>query len=64
MGYLTKIKPTASITANRDMTAMRIHADMMEGTSVTCQLRFKKFLLTTLSERLARMIGEPSRMSE
>ena len=64
MRYLTKLKPTASITANRDMTVMRINANMMEGTSVTCQLRFKKLFLTTLSERLARMIGEPTRMSE
>tara|TARA_B100000676_G_scaffold312505_1_gene387054 strand:+ start:5020 stop:5214 length:195 start_codon:yes stop_codon:yes gene_type:complete len=64
MRYLTKLKSTVSITANRDMTVMRINANMMEGISVTCQLRFKKFLLTTLSERLARMIGEPSRMSE
>tara|TARA_B100000405_G_C16668223_1_gene404787 strand:+ start:35 stop:229 length:195 start_codon:yes stop_codon:yes gene_type:complete len=64
MRYLTKLKPTASITANRDMTVMRSNANMMEGTSVTCQLRCKKFLLTPLSERLARMIGEPSRMSE
>ena len=64
MRYLTKLKPTASIKANRDLTVMRINANMMEGTSVTCQLRFKEFLLATLSERLARMIGEPSRMSE
>ena len=64
MGYLTKIKPTASIAANRDMTVVRINANMMEGTSVTCQLRSNKFLLTTLSERLARMIEEPSRISE
>lgn len=64
MRYLTKLKSTVSITANRDMTVMRINANMMEGISVTCQLRFKKFLLTTLSERLARMIGEPSRISE
>lgn len=63
MGYLTKIKPTTSIAGNRDMTVMRINANMMEGTSVTCQLRFNKFLLTTLSERLARMIEEPSRIS-
>ena len=64
MRYLTKLKSTVSITANRDLTVLRINANRMEGISVTCQLRFKKFLLTTLSERLARMIGEPSRMSE
>lgn len=54
MGYLTKIRRTASISADADVTVMEINAAMMERASVTCQLRFNKIFLTTLIERLAR----------
>ena len=61
MGYLTKIRRTASISATAEVTVMQINATMMERASVTCQLRFNKIFLTTLIERLARTSEELTR---
>lgn len=54
MGYLSKIKRTASIEARDSVCLLKINATLMERASLPCQLRFNKVFLKTLIHRLAR----------
>ena len=54
MGYLSKIRRTATITAKDDLSLIKITAMLIEQASITCQLRFNKVFLETLIHRLAR----------
>jgi len=54
MGYLKKIKRTATVKAKTETTLMRVNATLMERASRDCQLRFYKVFAHTLIERLTR----------
>jgi eukaryotic-like serine/threonine-protein kinase len=54
MGYLAKVKRTASVVARSDITVMKVESALMEWASVQCQLRFSKVFQELLVERLAR----------
>lgn len=58
MGYLQRIRRTATIRALEDVMVMHVSASSMERASVTCQLRFNKVFLQTLIERLAKTSEE------
>jgi serine/threonine protein kinase len=54
MGYLSKIKRTATVRAKTDVSLLRVNATLMERASRDCQLRFYKVFAHTLIERLTR----------
>ena len=54
MGYITKKKRTASIVAIEDVSLLQVNATLISQASEGCQLRFNKFFLKTLIERLSR----------
>jgi serine/threonine protein kinase len=54
MGYLNRIKRTATVTADGPVSLMKINATLIEQVTVDCQLRFYKIFLRTLIERLTR----------
>ena len=53
MGYLSKIKRSASIIAQNYVQLMKINSTLIEQLSVDCQLHFSKVFLKTLVKRLA-----------
>ncbi len=54
LGYLTKIKRTASVVATSEVTVMKVDSNIMEWASIPCQMCFNKAFQQTLVERLAR----------
>ncbi|MEQ8663070.1 MAG: serine/threonine-protein kinase [Gammaproteobacteria bacterium] len=53
MGYLSRGRRTATVTAQGPVALMKINAKLMEQVSRDCQLRFSKVFLRILIERLA-----------
>jgi hypothetical protein len=53
MAYTSKRPREAGIAAKSDVTALKISNEMLESTSVYCQLKFTKVFLNTLIARLS-----------
>ena len=53
MGYLNKIKRTATVTAKTPVSAIKISATLLEQVSAECQVRFCNVFLRVLVDRLA-----------
>ncbi|HEY5701235.1 MAG TPA: hypothetical protein VIT83_04020, partial [Gammaproteobacteria bacterium] len=58
MGYVSRIKPTATIRAANDVSLLRINEAQMEHASESCQLRFHKRFLRTLVGRLGHSAND------
>ncbi|MCP4040328.1 MAG: cyclic nucleotide-binding domain-containing protein, partial [Gammaproteobacteria bacterium] len=54
MGYLSKVKRTASVTAKSDVQVITIDSSLMEWASIPCQMRFNRAFQQTLIERLTK----------
>lgn len=54
MGYLNRIKRTATVTANAPVSLMKVNSTLIEQVSSDCQLRFYRVFLKTLIDRLSR----------
>jgi serine/threonine-protein kinase len=54
MGYLSRGRRTATVTADGPVALLEVNAKLMEQVSTDCQLRFCKVFLKVLIERLAR----------
>jgi serine/threonine protein kinase len=54
MGYLSRIKRTATVKANGPVSLIKINATLIEQVSADCQLRFYKVFMKVLIERLSR----------
>ena len=54
MGYLNKIKRTATITADGPVSLMKVNSTLIEQVTSDCKLRFYKVFLRVLVERLSR----------
>ena len=54
MGYLSRIKRTATVRANGPVSLMKVNSTLIEQVSVDCQLRFYKVFSKILIERLTR----------
>ncbi len=54
MGYLSRIKRTATVKADGPLSLIKINANLIEQVSADCQLRFYKVFLKALIDRLAR----------
>ncbi|MGE0483335.1 MAG: protein kinase [Gammaproteobacteria bacterium] len=54
MGYLNRIKRTATVTANGPVALMKVNSTLIEQVSHECQLRFYKVFLKTLIDRLSK----------
>jgi len=53
MGYLNKIKRTASVVAKGRVSLMKVNSTLIEQVSKDCQLRFCKVFLRVMIERLS-----------
>lgn len=53
IGFIIRRARTASITASGPVKVIKVNANLIERTSVSCQLRFQKAFLRTMAERLA-----------
>lgn len=58
MGYLSRIKRTATVTACGQVSLMKVNATLVEQVSTDCQLRFSKVFLNTLIDRLAKTTAQ------
>jgi CRP-like cAMP-binding protein len=54
MGYLNKIKRTATITVKVPVSLMKVNSTLIEHVAADCQLRFHKVFLRILIERLRK----------
>lgn len=54
MGYLNRIKRTATVTANAPVALMKVNSTLIEQVTADCQLRFYRVFLKTLIDRLSR----------
>lgn len=54
LGYLSKVKRTASVIATCDVSAVKIDSNLMEWASLPCQIRFGKAFQQTLVQRLSK----------
>ena len=54
MGYLSRIKRTATIAADGPVSLMKVNSTLMEQVSSDCQLRFYRVFLKILIERLMK----------
>lgn len=54
MGYLNKIKRTATVTARQPVSLMKVNATLIEQVTSDCQLRFYRVFLRVLIDRLSR----------
>ena len=54
MGYLNRIKRTATVKADGRMSLLKINANLIEQVSADCQLRFYKVFMKVLIDRLSR----------
>ncbi len=59
MAYISKRPRTARIKAEGDVTVLKLNNEMLESTSVYCQLKFTKVFLNTLIARLTRADWKP-----
>ncbi len=53
MGYLSRIKRTATVTAQGPVSLLKVNATLIEQVTSDCQLRFYKVFMKTLIERLS-----------
>lgn len=53
MGYLNRIKRTATVRADGPVTLMKVNSTLIEQVTSDCQLRFYKVFLKTLIDRLS-----------
>ena len=54
MGYLSKIKRTATVTAQVPVSLMKVNSTLIEQVTADCQLRFYKVFLRVLIDRLSK----------
>ena len=54
MGYLSRIKRTATVTADGPVTLMKVNSTLIEQVTSDCQLHFYKVFLKTLIDRLSK----------
>ena len=54
MGYLNKIKRTATVTAKVPVSLMKVNSTLIEQVTAECQLRFYKVFLRVLIDRLSK----------
>lgn len=54
LGYLSKVKRTASVVATSDVSVMKVDSNLMEWASLPCQIRFSKAFQQTLVQRLSK----------
>ena len=54
MGYLSRIKRTATVKANSPLSLMKVNSTLIEQVTPDCQLRFYKVFLKVLIDRLSR----------
>ncbi|MDH3413418.1 MAG: cyclic nucleotide-binding domain-containing protein, partial [Gammaproteobacteria bacterium] len=54
LGYLSKVKRTASVIATSDVSVMKVDSNLMEWASLPCQMRFSKAFQQTLVQRLSK----------
>lgn len=59
MGYITKVKRTASIVATGPVSLIKINFTLLEQVSEDCQLRFCKAFLRTVIRRLSLTSDAP-----
>ena len=53
MGYVSGAKRSATVTADSDVSLIRVNARLIERASTECQNRFLKVLVQTLTGRLS-----------
>lgn len=53
MGYLNRIKRSATVTATKPVSIMKVNSTLIEQVTQECQLRFCKVFLRVLVERLS-----------
>ncbi len=53
MGYLSRIKRTATVTAQGPVSLLRVNATLIEQVTSDCQLRFYKVFMKILIERFS-----------
>ena len=65
MGYLSRIKRTATVTADGPIALMKVNSTLIEQVTTECQLRFYKVFMKTLIERLSKttemMVRNPAK---
>lgn len=54
MGYLNKIKRTATVIAKEPVSMMKVNATLIEQVTSDCQLRFYRVFLRVLIDRLSK----------
>jgi eukaryotic-like serine/threonine-protein kinase len=54
MGYLNRIKRTATVTADGPVSLMKVNSTLIEQVTADCQLRFYKVFLKILIDRLSK----------
>ncbi len=54
MGYLNRIKRTASVTADGPVSLMKVNSTLIEQVTSDCQLRFYRVFLKVLIDRLSK----------
>lgn len=54
MGYLNRIKRTATVTADGPVSLMKVNSTLIEQVTSECQLRFYKVFLKILIDRLSK----------
>jgi serine/threonine protein kinase len=54
IGYLSKVKRTASVVATGNVSALKVDSNIMEWASLPCQMRFGKAFQQILVERLSK----------
>jgi CRP-like cAMP-binding protein len=63
MGYLSKAKRTATVTAKTDVSLMKVNASTIDRAAETTQLRFHKVFVRTLMERLVETTNHLSQFN-
>lgn len=53
MGYLSRIKRSATVTATKPASLMKVNSNLIEQVTPECQLRFYKVFLRVLVNRLS-----------
>jgi len=63
MGYLSKAKRTATVSAKTDVSLMKVNASTIDRAAETTQLRFHKVFVRTLMERLEETTNQLSQFN-
>ncbi len=63
MGYLSKAKRTASVSAKTDVSLMKVNAATIDRAAESTQLRFHKVFVRTLMERLVETTNQLSQFN-